>query len=184
MFDETYRRVLSEIEFILAGVDEPEIDALVNELLRARTIVLTGAGRAGLAAHGFAMRLGHLGLKAYASGDSTLPGIGDGDLLLIASGSGETQTVFDLAGIAKTDGARVAVITGRRESRIGALADVVVLMKVPTKVEGLDGFESSQPMTTLNEQCLQVLFDIIVLLLMKKTDQTAAAMWQRHSKLE
>src|SRR5690242_7825712 len=83
--------ILAEIQAVLAPVDEAQVESLVGALLGARRIVVYGAGRVGMACRGFAMRLGHLGLAAYTLGDSTVPAIGPGDLLLLCSGSGETQ---------------------------------------------------------------------------------------------
>jgi len=184
MYESNYRRILEELDFVLSNVDAAEIDALADEILSARTVVVVGAGRVGMAGRGFAMRLGHLGLRAYALGDSTLPSIGPGDLLLIASGSGETQTILDIALIGKRNGARLGLITGRRDSRIGRLADVFIEMRVPTKAGAVQGFSTIQPMTTLNEQALQILFDAMVLRLMTKTGETEETMWNRHSNLE
>jgi D-arabinose 5-phosphate isomerase GutQ len=39
-------------------------------------------------------------------------------------------------------------------------------------------------MTTLNEQCLGIFFDAVVLLLMEKMNETHDTMWARHSNLE
>jgi hypothetical protein len=39
-------------------------------------------------------------------------------------------------------------------------------------------------MTTLNEQCLWLFFDAMVLEIMQKTWETHDTMWARHSNLE
>ena len=80
---------------------------------------MCGAGRVGMAIRGFGMRLGHLGFTAFTLGDSTVPGISNGDLLIVASGSGETQTIVDLVTIASNNGVRIVAVTGNPESRIG-----------------------------------------------------------------
>jgi 6-phospho-3-hexuloisomerase len=130
------------------------------------------------------MRLGHLGLRAYTVGDSTVPSIGTGDLFLVASGSGETQTIYDLVVRAKENGAAIALVTGNPGSRMGKLADVIVVLKAPSKTKPIDGFQSVQPMTTLNEQCLGIFFDALVLCLMEVMGETHDTMWKRHSNLE
>jgi len=184
MFQSTYRNVLEEINFVLSKINEDEIAQMIDQIVSANTIVVHGAGRVGMAIRGFGMRLGHLGFKAYTLGDSTVPGIGEKDLLIIASGSGETQTVFDIALLGKKNGAKLALITGREESRMSKIADTKIIMKAPSKVSAVEGFSSIQPMTTLNEQSLGILFDSIVLLLMDKTKETHDKMWARHSNLE
>lgn len=181
---ENIQLILGEIASALSGVDSGQVELLVSEILKAKTIVVCGAGKVGMVMRGFGMRLGHLGLNAYSIGDSTVPAIGAGDALLVSSGSGETQTIFDLARIAKDNGARMILVTGDPESRMGKIADVAVHLKAPSKTKPVSGFSSVQPMTTLNEQCLGVFFDAVVLQLMEKMGETHETMWKRHSNLE
>ena len=176
--------ILQEIETVLSKVDNDQVEKLIDEILRAQKIVVCGAGRVGLAIRGFGMRLGHLGLQAYTLGDSTVPGIGEGDLLIVASGSGETQTIFDLVSIAKRNKSSIVAITGNPESRIGLLADSFVKITAPSKTKAVDNFISVQPMTTLNEQCLGLFFDAVCLKLMERMGETHDTMWARHSNLE
>ncbi|MFM7359226.1 MAG: 6-phospho-3-hexuloisomerase [Sediminibacterium sp.] len=176
--------ILNEIGQVLNGIDEVEVNAFLESILKANKIVAFGAGRVGMAVRGFAMRLGHLGFNAHTLGDSTVPSVASGDLLLIASGSGETQTIFDLALIGKKNGCKLLLVTGNPESRIGKIASEIVKIAAPSKTREVCGFTSKQPMTTLNEQCLMVFFDALVLLLMEKMNETHDTMWARHSNLE
>ena len=176
--------ILKEIETVLLKVDSDQVNLLIDEILAADKIVVCGAGRVGMAIRGFGMRLGHLGLKAYTLGDSTVPGIAKGDLLIVASGSGETQTIVDLVSIASRNNCRIAAITGNPDSRIGKLANTMVKITAPSKTKAVENFISIQPMTTLNEQCLGLLFDAVTLKLMDKMGETHDTMWARHSNLE
>ncbi len=176
--------ILDEIKTVLKDVDKDQVEKLAQEIIGAKKIVAAGAGRVGMAVRSFAMRLGHFGRQAWMLGDATMPGIKTGDLLLVASGSGETQTIFDLVEIAKKNGAKIALVTGNPESRMGKLADVIVQIKAPSKTKSVEGFASIQPMTTLNEQCLGIFFDALVLILMEKMNETHDTMWARHSNLE
>ena len=176
--------ILQEIETVLSKVDNDQVEKLIDEILGAQKIVVCGAGRVGMAIRGFGMRLGHLGLQAYTLGDSTVPGIGKGDLLIVASGSGETQTIFDLVSIASKNKSKIVAITGNPDSRIGQLADVIVKITAPSKTKAVDNFISVQPMTTLNEQCLGLFFDSVSLKLMDRMGETHDSMWSRHSNLE
>ncbi len=184
MIKRNIESILSEIKSVLEQIDENQVSGLRDEILTAKKIVVCGAGRVGMAIRGFGMRLGHLGLRAFTLGDSTVPGIGPGDLLLVASGSGETQTIYDLVAIAKKNGTKVALVTGNVESRMGKLADLIVEIKAPSKTKPVDGLVSIQPMTTLNEQSLGIFFDALVLELMEKMGETHDTMWARHSNLE
>ena len=176
--------ILREIKTVLSQIDEKQVEILMDEILKAEKIVVCGAGRVAMAIRGFGMRLGHLGLQAYTLGDSTVPGIGEGDLLIVASGSGETQTIFDLVSIAKKNKSSIVAITGNPESRIGLLADSFVKITAPSKTKAVDNFISVQPMTTLNEQCLGLFFDAVCLKLMERMGETHDTMWARHSNLE
>ncbi len=178
------KSILDEVQLVLSKVDEMEVENLISEILKANKIVVCGAGRVGMAIRGFGMRLGHLGLNAYTLGDSTVPGIGENDLLIVASGSGETQTIFDLVAIASKNNCRIAAITGNPDSRIGNLANSVVKITAPSKTKAVEGFISIQPMTTLNEQCLGLFFDAVSLKLMEKMGENHDTMWARHSNLE
>ncbi len=184
MYKKYYSKILEEINFVLSNVNENEIILLVDQIVKANKIVVHGAGRVGMAIRGFGMRLGHLGYNAFTLGDSTVPGIAENDLLVVASGSGETQTVYDIAVLGKKNGSHLALVTGNKDSRMGKIADTVVVMKAPSKTKSVEGFISIQPMTTLNEQSLGILFDTIVLILMDKTKETHDTMWARHSNLE
>ena len=137
----------------------------------------------GYAAKGFAMRLGHMGFKAWTVGDSTVPHIGDGDILLVASGSGNTQTIYDIAFRAACNGATVVLITNNPASRIGSLAETVLRLPNDNN-KATNQRTSRQPMSTLNEQCLGLLLDSIVLGIMRLNDETHETMWNRHSNLE
>jgi len=176
--------ILSEIQVVLSKIDEKQVEDLIEEIIGAKKIVVCGAGRVGMAIRGFGMRLGHMGLEAFTLGDSTVPGIAQGDLLIVASGSGETQTIFDLVEIASKNKCRIAAITGNPESRIGKLANKVVKITAPSKTKAVENFISIQPMTTLNEQCLGLFFDAVSLKLMDKIGETHDTMWARHSNLE
>lgn len=183
-FQAEFDRVLQEVSQVLTQVSNDEVSALCNAVLSTNTIVGVGAGRVGMALRGFIMRLGHMGKRAWMIGDTTVPSIGAGDCLLVASGSGETKTIVVLTEIAKRNGATVVAVTGNPTSTIGSLANLTVTVPAPSKTKAVAGFQSMQPMTTLNEQCLQLFFDTTTLLLMDRLKESHDSMWQRHSNLE
>ena len=184
MIKEKIKIIFEELKFVFSNVNEEQVDQLVEGILSAKKIVVCGAGRVGLSTRAFGMRLCHLGLSAFVIGDSNVPSIGKGDLFLVSSGSGETQTIYDLVVISKQNGARVALVTGNTKSRMGKLADIIVEIQAPSKTKKIKNLKSVQPMTTLNEQCLWLFYDALVLILMEKTKMTHDKMWTRHSNLE
>jgi 6-phospho-3-hexuloisomerase len=177
-------QVLFENRSVLKTIDEDSVRQFVEAIIEANRIVVFGAGRMGIVSAAFAMRLAQLGFKSHVLSEPTTPAVREGDLLILSSASGETQTVYDVAVLGKDQGVRIALITARPDSRIGRLADVVVQLSVPSKVETTIGLPSIQPMATLAEQSLMLLLDIVVLLLMKATHQTPEDLWKRHRNLE
>ena len=182
----TLSTILTEIDTVFNLLEQDQLNQVASQLAKHKgNIILTGAGRVGYAVKGFSMRLSHLGLKSYFIGDSNVPSIGDGDILFVASGSGETQTIYDIVTIAHSKGAKIICVTSNELSRIGKLAHLKVILSTPSKNNrSCNLVNSVQPMTTLNEQCLLLLLDALVLLLMNIMNETNTSMWNRHSNLE
>ncbi len=183
MFKIIGNQILEEVSQVINGVDELAVNRLIDSILDAKTIVTCGAGRMGMMAKAFAMRLSHLGHRAFHIQDCNTPRIGSGDLLLVSSGSGETKTIVTLAQVAKQHEAQIALVTTRKESSLASLADVKVVLPAPSKVESTS-FSSIQPMTTLTEQSSLIFFDTLVMLLMQRQKQTNEMLKTRHSILE
>lgn len=179
----TARRViLREIEALLRCIREDQTDRFIEELTEADRIFVVGAGRSKLAVDAFAMRLMHLGLTAHVAADTTTPAIGDGDLLIACSGSGETPTVVHLTRAAAQAGARVVAVVGAPESTLQTYADVTVHLREYS--EDYEPQASSQFVGTLFEQGAFVFFDCLVQVIQKIRDVDPDAMFARHANLE
>lgn len=184
MIHSNLQNILKEIEIVVSKVDQAECDSMITSILNSEKIVWVWAWKVGMATKWFIMRLWHFGHNAWFLGDTTVPHVWKWDLLLVVSGSGETQTIYDLLVIGKNNWATIALVTGNPDSRMGKLADIILKVTAPSKTKEVDGFKSIQPMTTLNEQSLQILFDALVLEIMEKSGETHDTMWARHSNLE
>jgi len=184
MIQENLEKILNEINVVITKTKQEECDNLINAILSANKIVWIWAGKVWMATRWFIMRLWHFGYKAWFLWDTTVPHIWNGDLLLVVSWSWETQTIYDLVVIWKNNWAKIALVTWNPESRMWKLADVVLKVTAPSKTKEVDWFKSIQPMTTLNEQSLQIIFDALVLEIIDKTWQSHDTMWARHSNLE
>ncbi|MGD0125234.1 MAG: 6-phospho-3-hexuloisomerase [Terriglobia bacterium] len=184
-FSETENSVLKELGQTLERVDPAAVDEMVQFLAEAKSVFVAGAGRSGLMIRSFAMRLAHLGLSVQVVGEVTTRGIGQGDVLLVASGSGETRGILAMAHSAIDHGAKVGVITIFPESSLARLAQCRVLIPAPTPKSGQDNAETSiQPMGTLFEQSLLLTLDVIVMMLMEKLGRTSEQMFKLHANLE
>lgn len=177
--------VADELSRTLTAISPAQMEQLADAILKAKRVFVAGAGRSGMMARCFVMRLMHMGLQAYMVGEVVTPGIAAGDLLLIASGSGETASLACMAKKAKQLGAAVASVTIYPASTIGALSETVVVIHAPTSKSDIDtGFRSVQPMGSLFEQSLLLCLDYVILILMDKTQITAEEMFARHANLE
>ena len=186
--------ILKNIENAVDYLEEDVIEDFENEILNAENIFVTGAGRSGLAAKAFAMRLMHLGLSAYVVGETIYPAIHKNDCIIAISGSGETNTIVSAAKIAKDRGSRVLAVTSYPESTLGQLTDSYLLVKGRTKQEVDDenymkrqihgNYTSLTPLGTAFELTTLVFLDAIVSELMDKMQQTENDLRNRHAVLE
>ncbi|CAL8969512.1 3-hexulose-6-phosphate isomerase [Propionicimonas sp. T2.31MG-18] len=177
--------ILRELSANRAAIDESGPSALVDELLGARHRFIAGAGRSGVAIRGFANRLHHLGLSVSVVGEMTSPHTGPGDLLVLGSGSGATESLVSLARRASAAGTRIGLVTTNPASPIGMLADAVVTLPgTSPKVDRPGGERSIQPMGSAFEQLSFLLYDAIVLELMDRLGETSESMFARHADLE
>lgn len=177
--------IIDELSRTLSGIDRKQQEQMADEILKAKHIFVAGAGRSGMMARCFAMRLMHMGMKAYMVGEVVTPSMQEGDLLIITSGSGTTGSLVKMAEKAKVLNGRVGLITIYPESTIGKMADVVVQINAPTSKSKIDtGVTSIQPMGSLFEQSLLICLDFIIRILMDKTGITGEEMFKRHANLE
>lgn len=125
---ELMRMISSAAGSIADTVSDKEGQQLMQALLAAPRVYVAGAGRSGLIAKAFAMRLMHLGMESYVVGETITPAMQNGDLLVTFSGSGETHSITDICKTAKTVGGTLALITSRRDSSMAATADLTVVL--------------------------------------------------------
>jgi 6-phospho-3-hexuloisomerase len=167
---------------------------MIQEILDAKRIFIIGAGRSGLVARAFAMRLMHLGFQSYVVGETVTPPMKRGDMIVVFSGSGETKTVADIAEIAKSVGGRVCLITTRAASRIGRVSDCIVRIEGHSpKIDEAGEFEMRQmlgdhksfaPLGTLFETAAMIFADAVISRLMEITKTDVSTLKDRHANIE
>lgn len=179
------KSILGELTGNAQLVDEAGLAGLADEIVEAGHIFFAGSGRSGLAIRGFANRLLHLGRSVSMVGDITSPRSRPGDLLIIGSGSGETESLVALARKAHRSGVRIGLITMDPGSTIGQLADATaVLPGASPKLRNATAITSIQPMGSAFEQLAFLTYDALILELMERLSQTAEEMFPRHADLE
>jgi 6-phospho-3-hexuloisomerase len=189
------RLMASRVGAIANAISDEEVEAFIREILEAKRVYVMGAGRSGLVAKAFAMRLMHLGLTSYVVGETVTPALHPGDLMVVFSGSGETKTVADIAESAKGIGGRLCLITAKRDSRIGRIADCCVViesLRDDTRDESAE-FEIRQmmgkhksfaPLGTLFETASVIFADAVISRLMEIKEINIEALRGRHVNIE
>lgn len=160
------REALQDLSRVLQGVNGRQLATFASELLHAERIFVTGLGRTGLMARGFAMRLMHLGRRVYHVGDVITPAIGRGDLLVICTRTGSSKVLSYYVGIARRARARVAVVTGDPKSPAAKGAHVVLAIDDRRALKARRRSGRRLPLGSLFEQALLVVLDQVVLDLM------------------
>ncbi len=177
--------ILEELKENAQQVNGEEVEEMAESILKAERIFVAGAGRSGFAARAFANRLMHLGLKVFFVGEPTTPAVGKGDLLVIGSGSGETESLVVMAQKARKLGASVATVTIHPEASIGRLSECCIVLPGATpKSELADTCKTVQIMGNAIEQLSWIIYDVVIMHLMKKMGLSEKEMFSRHANLE
>ncbi|MBM5805584.1 MAG: 6-phospho-3-hexuloisomerase [Candidatus Verstraetearchaeota archaeon] len=172
---------------------ETGIGMILDSLNDNRKILVVGAGRSGLAARAFAMRLMHLGFNVYVFGEIITPAVGEKDLIVSISGSGSTKLVVTASTAAKDMKARILAITSHRDSPLAKLSDHVIIIPGRTKMAAEEDYTVRQilgeheplaPLGTLFEVTLNVFLDSLIAELMQRLGKTEQDLKKRHATIE
>lgn len=148
--------VVEEIQRSAAKVPEDKITSLIQLLQTHPRIFVCGTGRSGLMLKTFAMRLMQLGFTSFVVGETTTPSVQKGDLLLVASASGETGSVVQAAEKARATGVTVISLTASEKSSLSAIVPPFLLLDAGTKFAHSEA--SVQPLVVcLNRCCWYIL---------------------------
>jgi 6-phospho 3-hexuloisomerase len=181
VFDKSLYYIQSKIENILNDISQVNIKKIKNLFFKSNHIFVYGAGRSGLVAKAFAIRLVHLGFQTYVIGETITRPVQKGDLVVIVSGSGETIPAVMTAEISHNLGANVVSITAKKNSEIAKFADVTLFISIDYIDEERKKYA---PLGTLFEASVWILFDAIIADLLDSNDETEDLMRQRHATLE
>lgn len=174
------KMVLEEVGKALEKKSKIRSKKLVEDISKRRKIFLAGGGRSGLVAEMFAIRLMQLGLNVYMVGESVTPRIMKKDLLIAISGSGKTTLTEKIVDVAKSNKAKIILITSNKKSPIAKKSNKIIEIKSKTK---LNKFESIQPLGSLFENSTHVFLEAVVIELMNKLKINEEKMMENHSKI-
>lgn len=176
--------VQSELNSALSHISDETIQLFINEILNADKVFFVGVGRVMLSLQSICKRLSHLGINAHYVGEITEPALTDKDLLIVGSGSGSTLFPVAITKKAHQLGARIVHIGSNPNSEISSIVNLMVRIPVQTKYYLEDEIPSEQPMTSLFEQSLLLLGDIVALMIIRQKQIDVKSLWQYHANLE
>jgi len=181
LFHQSLAYIQQKAKEILTTISPSMIDQIKTMFFQANRVFVYGAGRSGLAARAFAIRLVHLGFQTFVIGETIGAPVKKGDLVVLVSGSGSTIPAVMTGEIAHNKKAKVMVVTGQADSQITTFADYTVLLDAhcdePQRKE-------LAPLGTLFEASAWIFLDALVAELMKAKGETEASMRSRHATLE
>jgi 6-phospho-3-hexuloisomerase len=174
------QRIIEKISSILGATDNTYDEKLTQLLDKSSRIFVAGAGRSGLIAKFFAMRLMHGGYEVFVVGEIVTPSIRKGDLLIVISGSGETETMIAFTKRAKEQGAQIALISTKSSSTIGDMSDMVFQIGTPE----LYGKVVGMPMGTTFELSTLFFLEATISHIIHEKGIPEEEMRTRHANLE
>ena len=181
VFKSSIDYIQKKIGDILSTVSQDDINKTKEIFLNSNRIFVYGAGRSGLVAKAFAIRLVHLGFQTFVVGETITAPVKKGDSVLIISGSGETIPAVMTAEIAHNLGAEVISITGKKNSGIAKFADITIFISADCNETDREKYA---PLGTLFESTVWILLDGIIADLLDTKGETEDDMRDRHATLE
>jgi 6-phospho 3-hexuloisomerase len=181
IFSESVKYIQKKIGFIIENVSKEDIEKVKNLFFESNRIFVYGAGRSGLVAKAFAIRLVHLGFQTFVIGETITAPVQKGDMVVIISGSGETIPAVMTAEIASNLEAYVISITAKKESEIAKFADITLYISSTCNEEERKRYA---PLGTLFEASVWILLDGLIAYLLDSKNETEEGMRSRHATLE
>lgn len=169
--------ILGRIDNAVSSIDPEKIDRLIDSITSSKTIFIYGSGRSGLVGQFFAVRLVQLGLDVHFVGDMTTPIIEKDDLTILVSRTGETMSAVQTANIARRVGSKVISITSFKSSKLAHASNMVIT--IPFEDDQMAS--ENAPLGTLFEDSVNIFFDSMVPMLMKRLGTDEQAMRKRHA---
>ena len=160
-----------------------QFEDIMDVINTSKKIFLLGAGRTGFMIKAAAMRLMHLGYTVYVVGETITPAITTGDLLIVASGSGTTQTIVKAAQTAQINGANIVCFTTNPNAPLSQISNYKILIPAAGKQEKENNV-SQQYAGSLFEQSFLLIFDAIIQDLWNRSGVSHDELWKRHANME
>lgn len=176
-FQRAVEYIGTQVTRALAELDPKLVTQAVEAISKAPQVFVYGAGRSGIIARAFAMRLVQVGVTAFVIGESVTPIVRRGDLVVVFSNRGESQSSLQTANIVRREGADLIVITSKGNSKLAHAASTLLVLQFPEDAvrPGL------APLGTLFESAGLRLGDGIIAELMRTRHESEESLRRRHA---
>lgn len=181
IFSKSIDYIHQKTKDILSSLPVEDVEKFKKLFFESKRIFVYGAGRSGLVAKAFAIRLVHLGFQTFVIGETITAPVQKDDLVIIVSGSGETMPAVMTAEIAQSLDAKVVSITGKKKSEIAKYADITLFISASCNEPDRKKYA---PLGTLFEASVWILLDGIIADLLHSKIETEEDMRSRHATLE
>jgi 6-phospho-3-hexuloisomerase len=190
---DTMETIAYHLLSVSRSIDMASVDEFARMLNEGNRIFIMGAGRSGLVAKSFAMRLMHIGYQVYVVGEIVTPAVTAGDVVVAISGSGNTRTISEFGEICKKLDVKLITVTSNKDSVLGSISDLVVIVDSKSRLDHSKEYMERQlsgnhksltPMGTLFELTAAVFLDSFIAKLMVVKGVDEAALKKRHTVLE
>jgi 6-phospho-3-hexuloisomerase len=137
----------------------------------------------------------NLGFNVYFLGETITPAADRDDLVIAISGTGMTKLVLSATTVAKEIGTRVVAITSYKDSPLGQIADLLVLIKGRTRMgwpreedylsrQIMGEREPLSPLGSIFENNSMVFLDGLIVELMYRMKKNENDLKMRHATIE
>ena len=155
--------------------------------IRETSIFVAGAGRSGFVAKSFAMRLMHLGFHVHVFGETITPPVSDGDIIIIVSKSGRSNSITQIVEGSKMDNVKFLSVCGSEECDLVKISEAkIIIDSLPQETIPIEDEEKPLElilMGTAFETCALVLLDALVVELMENLKLREADLADYHDVL-
>jgi len=189
--------ILSGARKAIDELDIEQVEKMIQMILEAQNkkIFVVGMGRSGFVGRAFALRLMNLGFNVYFLGETITPAAEKDDLVIAISGTGMTKLVLSATTAAKEIGTRIVAITSYKDSPLGQVADLIVLLKGRTRMgwpreedylarQILGEREPLSPLGSIFENNCMVFLDGLIVELMYRMKKNENDLKMRHATIE
>ncbi len=146
-------------------IDINQLERLALQISKADHILILGTGQSLIISEDFNYRFSRIGFKTYVLNPSSiapqsLKAYGENDIALIISYTGNTQDCIVMSKILKAHKIPIILLTGAKQSKIGAMADEVLYCSADEAANKIGSFASRTSMIFVLDCIYSLIFSM------------------------